>query len=177
MNKLELKHLAPYLPYGLHGFVVTNRANFEVEIVGWNYNTLKTSPSIHGYTHCPFEQFQPILHPLSDLVKPCLSEGKIPIVELAKIAFKKPDYVAWMEDGNCLVGYKSKSPSYLFSWSKSHCSFSVMDLFYSGSKWRANKDTFCSNQLALFEWLFEHHFDVYGLIDQNLAVDINKIEP
>lgn len=33
----------------------------------------------------------------------------------------------------------------------------------------------CSNQLYLFQWLYEHHFDVHNLIKQNLAIDINTL--
>ena len=38
---------------------------------------------INGYFY--IDSHKPILRPLSDLVKPCLEGGKIPIVELAKI--------------------------------------------------------------------------------------------
>lgn len=170
MEKLELKHIASYLPYGLHGFVVTNRANFEVEIVGWNYNTLKTSPSIHGYTHCPFEQFHPILHPLSDLVKPCLPKGEIPIVELAK---KHIEYDESIGDSDLEVKYAlARQMRIDITWRHP----SSDKPLYSDDLFIQTRRTHL-NMFWVNEWLFEHHFDVYGLIDQNLAVDINKIEP
>ncbi|MBK5722581.1 hypothetical protein JGH11_17035 [Dysgonomonas sp. Marseille-P4677] len=32
------------------------------------------------------------------------------------------------------------------------------------------------DQLALFEYLFANHYDIYGLIEQNLAINLNDIE-
>lgn len=177
MNTLELKHIAPYLPHDVK--VYHFDGNREEEQICNIEQITKEEIVIanHEHEYCfEIKDTQLILRPLSDLTKPCLEGGLIPIVELAKIAFKKSNYIALMDGNNCLVGFNTESHSYLFSYSKSHGSFSVMNLFYSGSKWRPERDTFCSNQLQLFEKLFEWHFDVYGLIPQNIAIDINTLK-
>ena len=146
MSKLELKHLAPYLPYGLRGFIETRSARYEVEIVGWNYTTLHTNPSIHGYTNCSFEDFKPILHPLSDLVKPCLPDERTPAEE--------------MED------------DLMMSWCVAYDeAYEIITENEATLKAKAKMLPY-----EMVEWLFEHHFDVYGLIEQDLAVDINTLQ-
>lgn len=46
-------------------------------------------------------------------------------------------------------------------------------LEYNYGKWSYfwNGEMFEFNQLALFDYLFSHHYDVYGLIDKGIAID------
>ena len=115
--KLELKHLAPYLPYGLkiktkHGFDTMETLN------GWLVN------GDHEESYCyedhPNEtlEFKPILRPLSDVVKM----------------------------------NKSLYESYLMSG----CEIDRMPY------------------LSILACL-ENHYDIFGLIDAGLAIDINTI--
>lgn len=134
--KLELKHLAPYLPYNLHGFICTKRGdNFEVELHLLSQYTLQTSPSIFGYTYCSYNDFKPILRPLSDLTKEIEYNGERFVPNLHK------DFKIFVQ---------------------------------------ADMDYFLSNIIFApfiqIQHLFQWHFDVFGLIDAGLAVDMNSLE-
>lgn len=165
MSKLELKHLAPYLPYGLKIM-----SSWGTIFLLDTQNSIGGTPEKRDIGTAIANCYKPIHHPLSDLVKPCHPEGKIPILELAKIVFDKRDnpdeflfqslkentvFMAFPDKRN-VFGYDSNTKS--FFGSSSGLAASVV------------------NQLELFEWLFEHHFDIYGLIDQDLAVDINTLQ-
>ena len=62
---ITLNHLAPYLPYGLKGIVNAIERN----LVGYIFTSLELARKNGGTTMCKFDQFQPILRPLSDLTK------------------------------------------------------------------------------------------------------------
>ena len=62
--KLELKYLAPYLPYGLKIFV--NEWKCEREISQLKQHSIVTKDFGN---HLDFKHFKPILRPLSDLTK------------------------------------------------------------------------------------------------------------
>lgn len=107
--KLELKHLAGYLPYGL---------KFDGKRFGWQ--NFDGNPKIL----CPsdldgrWEMIKPILHPLKDLKR-----GGI--------------------DDDCL-------------------------------RWLLVKDI-NEIKLSTYNFLMENHFDIYGLIEHDLAIDINTL--
>jgi hypothetical protein len=61
--KLELKHLAGYLPYGLK--IIENDEDVKIEMLGiYSFNDIYTDAG-----DITFEGFKPILRPLSDLTK------------------------------------------------------------------------------------------------------------
>lgn len=121
--KLELKHLAPYFPYRLNMCKIDNGKYFIVDLQILNI--------IRDY-----DDWKPILRPLSDLTKEIEHNGKtfVPIEELE--------------------GYHD---------------FSVMNFEWIGK-----------NPLrypySIIQKLFEWRFDVFGLIDAGLAIDINTIK-
>ena len=133
MKKLELKHLAPYLPYGLKYKDIPNGYQKErilrIETVKWCLDNGK-----------------PILRPLSDLTKPIKVEGYndgkefVPMKELLDNYGKGGEY-----EQSILKAISSKGHF-------------IMTMPYA------------SMQL-LFEW----HFDVFGLIKEDLAIDINTL--
>ena len=82
MKKLELKHLAPYLPYGLKIMRPDNRTILEMVglVSDWmifHEEHGETFGAIHGYS-------KPILRPLSDLTKEIEHNGEkfMPIEKL-----------------------------------------------------------------------------------------------
>ena len=180
MNKLELKHLAPYLSYGLqvltgdgigkiigvpdmiiNGDVIKvhfgknlKKKKFDFGYGGSEYN----KPANFGYYYINRIVLQnvldkndvldfsdsraiPILYPLSDLVKPCLPEGKIPFTR----------------------------------WYPNYPNFSFYEEIAADFIERIKND---KEHLTLgdWNWLFEHHFDLHDLIEQNLAIDINTLQ-
>jgi hypothetical protein len=104
--KLELKHLAPYLPYGLS------------ILDGWG-DVRTLDYSYLNNIHC-----KPILRPLSDLMSGEFMDNIISQKE--RIEIKKLNTCHWLS-------YNS------------------------------------------FQYLLKHHFDVFGLIEKGIAIDINTL--
>jgi len=138
MEKLELKHLSPYLPYGLSVKCMgeymedsdeDNPTPKLFELIGLLKN--KASVSFHGNKEVfHYEDLFPILRPLSDLTKEIEIDGK----RFVSNQYLKDNYIGEMMHTN------------LASWSHRVVS-------------------------KLFEW----HFDVFGLIEKGLAIDINTL--
>jgi hypothetical protein len=156
--KLELKHLAPYLPYDLklqileHPFGIIPR-NFELDC-GHDFNY-----------HLQQGNVKPIIRPLSDLTKEINHNGGkfVPIVELLKIAHPN-----WYKEK---IGNRYSEIEYKNVGWYHRAYFSFM----------ATKDIeihtgFMQNEpLWKIEKLFEWNFDVFGLIEEGLAIDINTL--
>jgi len=113
---------------------------------------------------------KPILHPLSDLTKPCLPDGKIPIVELAKISYSKLEWdISIDNDGICYVGDVFNARQYRFGYYGSEGYFGCTHI-------RSSESKIVPYQLQLFQKLFSWHFDVFGLIESGEAIDINILK-
>lgn len=137
--KLELKHLAPYLPYELKircgeisrpilTCAYTNE--FEIAIKEVFINSA----------------YKPILRPLSDLTKEIEVNGK----KFVPIEFFKQEYTDHR--------VKFESPDCI-----------ILEDDYS------LEQNVLGAPFAIIEKLFEWHFDVFGLIPLNLAININTL--
>jgi hypothetical protein len=126
--KLELKHIAPYLPYELP---IEPLYKSMGHMGGYNQREL----SIDILDKYELEDIKPILRPLSDLTKEIEVNGEkfYPASKMITHGFHNP---FWYEVD--MFNYK-----YLFAY----------DL----------------------EKLLEWHFDVFGLIPQGLAIDVNTL--
>ena len=131
--KLELRHLAPYLPYRL-------------KYMDWDYElSTLDGLDVNGDAFCAdsgeidFQLIKPILRPLSDLTKEIEVNGQkfIPIDKLGLS----------------------------YDWSDN---ISIYD-FYPNNNIGMEDIYFTVNKL--YEW----HFDIFNLIENNLAIDINTI--
>jgi hypothetical protein len=125
--KLELRHLAPYLPYGLKAIDTQTKEIRRVTLLHFTYD-LKTV----GHNHLIYEglilrKHKPILRPLSDLSNEDL-EGE-------PIYFPSIKMVELIESNRDILG----------------CDYSEVD------------------------YLIRNHFDVFGLIEKGLAININTI--
>ena len=131
--KLELKHIAPYLPYGL-----TNQRAFHTpkKIDGIVGNQVYFGDSIL-FIH----QIEPIMRPLSDLTK---------VIE---------------HNGEKFV------PTYRLGWK---LNFNPWDSRSGLSAWKCNCE-YADSALIDIQLMYEWHFDVNGLIDAKLAIDINTL--
>ena len=136
--KLELKHLAPYLPYGLKMKYKGGDAIEEMEAhhlaINYEYNFK--------------DRFEIILRPLSDLTK------KIDLNKNGdEFCFMS---VYFQVDGDEEDKYNiyGTIPEY---WKHA--------LKVGGRYW----------DYWQTEILFEYHFDVFGLIEKGLAIDINTL--
>ena len=135
-EKIELKHLTPYLEHGLRIDYKRNQKpkTFKLSV----YNVMKV---------VLVEEWKPILRPLSDLTKEIEHNGEkfVPLQKLYedfKITMNEP--------------YKNYKDSILFG-----CN-------YNGNP---EQSWLYCRVIILFKW----HFDVFGLIEKGLAIDINTL--
>lgn len=151
--KLELKHLAPYLPYGLKLEYTFHVLSDEFKIIGRLSsidNSEISKPIILKITDAEFRhktgllcfinQCKPILRPLSDLTKEIEVNGE-------KFA-----------------------PFKWFNFINSDIDFETQIIALSNDiRWLD------STYYGIIEKLFEWHFDIFGLIEKGLAIDINSL--
>lgn len=138
--KLELKHLAPYLPYGLK-MIFEGKGGRILEVTGLRTAGIseKTSNllffnSISETLSCGY--FKPILRPISDLDK--------------EITIDNNTFVPHL-----LLGGRPNLTDYDLKYFENN----IINLSYD-----------------LVHKLIEWHFDVFGLIDKNLAISIHDVE-
>lgn len=151
-DQLELKHLAPYLPYGLcvwdgtgelvldgmtSGHVSLIRDVFDTEIKWSNFRNWH----------------KPILRPLSDLNKEIEHNGErfVPIKTLRS------------KYGLCILDSENMGTT-------------VDGLYKLVPNQYSNLIIDCQDWLEILNLLHEWHFDTNGLIDKGLAVDINILD-
>lgn len=183
MEELQLKHLAPYLPYELKfinkdGVILRMDALYSMDYNVWAYTRYikgerdenDINSKYFSSQNCSgggyyLKQVKPILRPMSDLSKPCLTDGKTPILELAKIAIKSYEIIFTIKHLNTYSNIA-------FFVNGEEFGYRGFEFYLSD-----NHDSPLEvNQLELFQYLFEHHFDVFGLIDKGLAVNINALK-
>ena len=149
---IELKNLAPYLPYGLKGICTEEFTGIET-VYGISY--YKDSSDIYlitSFDDLDIEYFKPILRPLSDLTKE-INYG------LSTYAFT---YL--FEIGDC--------DGCVFEFE--HGNIKTIKALENISKYNSYNDiNYLPN--AVVNMMYEHHFDVFGLIEKGLAIDINTL--
>ena len=130
--ELELKHLAPYLPYGLK--CIDGELIGISNHIGWS----GIFKAIHGSNHIPICGIKPILRPLSDLTKEIEVNGEkfVPI--------------EYFED-----------------------KYYTLDLHKQCHRLLENEDWIYQTNFMLINYLLKWHFDIFGLIENNLAININ----
>ena len=142
--KLELKHLSPYLPYGLEA-VIRLREDSSLPID--DECIVKITCFEVAYLDSEYDEFRPILRPLSDLTKEIEVNGEkftpIMVLELDSHTLSINKYSNHLE----IKGVES-------------------------NEWTYAIDVYTEIMCNLFEW----HFDVFGLIEKGLAIDINTLK-
>jgi hypothetical protein len=139
--KLEIKHLAPYLPYGLkiecHSEKEINiEGNFISKMVELSKNAVTDNFGMNWTL-----EIKPILRPLSDLTKEIEVNGErfVPLERLFEVESSIDRHLNYLEiEQQSKIGMK-------------YISFGIVQ--------------------KLFEW----HFDVFGLIEKELAININTL--
>jgi hypothetical protein len=137
MKTIELKHLAPYLPYGLD----VETLDYKIDYVGkkydkligfhqWDKTGLLWSCILEGGSKPDVTRIKPILRPLSDLTKEIEHNGE---------------------------------------------KFVPMNRFFDEFGYLPNTSHHEHLQVQVYYNILEWHFDVFGLIDKGLAVDINTV--
>lgn len=149
-SKLEIKHLAPYLP---HGIQVKLEFLEDCELP-WYYED-KEIFTLEGmmldwYNSSNITSINPLLLPLSE--------------------FTDPQWIEVIRAG--YDGHERQSVPNIIR----HSSAIEIDMFLKVTTYDFNNRQFESgcykfNQLAAFEELYKLHGDVFGLIDKGLAID------
>jgi hypothetical protein len=142
---LELKHLSPYFPYKLKVFF--NNKIIELEELYMDTNLVGLKTEDFDSMCISYDKLKLILRPLSDLTKEINIKNKkfVPALVLWNVSAKE-------EEDFEIYG---EIPDF---WK------TIMNLDFSN-------DLPYRDMKKLFEW----HFDVFGLIEKNLAININKL--
>lgn len=165
--KLTLERLAGYLPYGLKVWHTDWDCELIMNATGSGSNNL----SIEDVA----EYAKPILRPLSDLIKVIVYDGYslVPVARLLDISismnWSSTSYLSFDHGKNEYWTYfKNNKPSSVFGYNEQNKCFYMHDS--NGDKKSVK------NQKELFDFLHELHFDIHGLIENNLAIDINNLK-
>ena len=130
MEKLEEKHLACYLPYGLM-ISIKGKEDYPCELEGIDAYCKDTV--IVERRNMNFSEIKPILRPLSDLTK-----------EIETVIDRQ----------------------------KFNLYFNITGIYLT----RYNSEYVKINEFRkVEEYLIKNHFDVFGLIEKGLAIDINTL--
>ena len=172
MERIELRDIAGYLPYGLNVISLKPHSKtigeLYVEYGGMNSVQVRSNDfeDESGYI-LPLREINPILRPLSSLYKPILHNGKeeVPILELARIASPSKEWVL------------NKKEEYVeaedINFDKWYFSFEEPSAFVL----RAGYDPkIIYNQHKLFDYLHSRFIDYCGLIDAGLAISVYDLE-
>lgn len=171
MDKLKLEHLAGYLPYGLK--LSCNTTYKVYDLIGLNKSEAFILEPYNCGWYC-VSNFKPILRPLSDLIEVIQYDGYsvVPIARLLDIAismnWSSTSYLSFDHGKNEYWTYfKGNKPSSIFGYNSEHKYFYLHDN-------NGNKES-VKNHKELFDFLHELHFDIYGLIEKGLAIDIKTL--
>lgn len=141
MSKIELKELAPYIPYELKAIDIRTK---EIRTVTWTHFTYDLKYVGMNHLLCQgliIAEHKPILRPLSDLSQ----------IELLTAGF------------NSHIDYLTHELQNKANESR---------IGGDGKKlWRVEAAPY-----EMVVYLLKNHFDVFGLIRQGLAIDINSLK-
>lgn len=176
MEKLELNHIAGYLPYQLESLMnIFGDNETKVIIVGANHSQLELEGIRQTITEFwDYQDVKPILRPLSGLTKEIEvnCEKFVPMERLLDIhtghSWSFSDYLECQSGKNeWWVKLKGEKPSYFFGYN-SEKGFYYLNQF--------SDNQIVRNQIELFQKLYEWHFDIHDLIGKGLAIDINTLK-
>ena len=151
--KLELKHITPYLPYELK-VDYNGKVGYTDSVTLYNDIILIDKNKVTPASIC---DVKPILRPLSSMTKEEAYELGTILISEADMEDKEVGIgeMALMEVTYPTIVYKDKEDEeYSVTIQFSSTGISGMDLI----------------PYEAYEWLFKHHFDVFGLIGKGLAI-------
>lgn len=151
--KLGLKHIAPYLPYGLKIKRTLDGSVSELHSLNIGSRVLTTMGGNIKYDHC-----KPILKPLYELTNDELKEELFQYYQALGIDIT-------------LVQYDSVNDN-TFDMTLSVTYKLMGDVF---TDVLINRGSTSETPKHIFDWLCEQNLDVFGLIDEDLAIDINTL--
>lgn len=161
-QQLTIEHLAPYLPYKLK--MKFEGEDFEHELVGLDITEygLKLISVYEDYGTAPLDSAKPILRPLSDLTKEIEHNGErfYPIGKLHNSSYRR-------------LGTKCKG-QYEVNEMISGVLTTKKSSFSQGVAIDIKRPD--NNKQWIINYLLKWHFDVFGLLDKNLAINLNEVK-
>ena len=158
MKKIELKHLAPYLPYGLSFSVNLNdvRDNFP--------NELRTLKLAETNIDLALKIGKPILRPLSSITK---EEASKLISKAQGVSVNEDTFRIFKNNNDTIIIQYEYLNDVLLCLSLSYTNRVFIATPYAiyGSRKRVT-----STPMFIYDWFIENHFDVFGLIGKGLAI-------
>lgn len=179
--RLIMQHLAPYLCHELRVKRFWNETQAEMldtmQTLCYDDDCITFANTPDFYLDNDNESdFKPILRPMSDLVKEIEQHGRkfIPIIELHDVKFN-----TCLTSNDCLGSTSHDSYGKVYA-----CETSISKIEYAehfqefkcSAMGLDGDEHFAGVNYQLFQKLFEWHFDVFGLINTGLAIDINTIK-
>ena len=151
MKQLELKHIAPYLPYNLKcKYPYGNKEGLVRNVFNLSLDSDDVKISVDFMDGEHVWMFIPLLRPMSDLFENIVHNEEI--VCVAKV-IKNLDYsIEWWNESRTALHYPETGE---FCITSSDYELDYKSLDYS-----------------IIETLFKYHFDVFGLIEKGLAEPI-----
>jgi len=176
---MELKHIAPYLPYKTIG--ISKQGTFFYLSTGCNMRGNGIEDRDIGTWVS--NGIKPILHPLSDLTKEIEHNGErfVPMEEMLranKHEFKELPLITKCEtkiyerdnDTFCTIEYLNNDKSVSsFSYSSQYRRFIDRNETYG-------KPYATPYQYDLFEMLYKWKFDIFNLIEKGEAINVNTLQ-
>ena len=161
---IDLKHIAPYLPYGLKITFEGDDCTHEVVGLSIASKGVELISPFGDYGRADIEDCKLILRPLSDLTKEIEHNGErfIPIMRIFGGDTYDHDYkyeISIVEKP--IVGKRIEIS--VKGLGSPVISFSVSNIL--------NNPLYYSQWKELIEW----HFDINSLIEKGLAIDINEL--
>jgi len=190
---LQLRHILPYFEHDLKVSVrsrqdkketigqvceISNKSNHGDWVIvkfDWVIDKISNNHEKHqsNFHHYFFGEdiIKPLLHPLSSITKLGVYNGEecVPLMELSKIAFKSsPSHEIRIDLNAVHLGV-----GYYFKYNEIDQSFEVMK-GYDGKRW--DYQCYVPKQAELFAAMSKMMIDVFDLIGQGYALDINTVE-
>lgn len=170
IEKLELRHLAGYWPYGLKyeyraGIGGTNSTPLYENRIGVLQGISNGFVIMGDGSGSKIESIKPLLRKLSDLTKEIEHDGKrfVPIQELINLTKFGEEYKS------CLVWEHKKltkmTEFIMIGSPLQKCEFKI---------WLSSNVS--NNEYWVIQKLISWHFDVFGLIGSGLAIEINNVQ-
>lgn len=148
MNELTLEVLVPYLPYGLK----INILNYKCDYVGIEYAIANGYYIMNNEFYITYDggSTGKGVNDFKPILRP-LSEAIVPYYKI------KPDEEGWKEPNDLFVDYNG-NVAIDFKIGGKTISWALIDI------------------QKYMQSLFKDHYDVFGLIEKSLAIDINTLK-
>jgi hypothetical protein len=158
--ELEVKHLSSYLPYSLKlQYIVRDKVVSTGVMKSISHNDFETNPTRININYQGEEHiwmFKPILRPLSDLK---LDNWKKEIQQLHPTPLTFSEYHSGNDnpfDFTFTISYKMMGDTF--------------------TEILVNRGLIEDTKYSFIQFLLKNHFDIFNLIPENLAIDINTLK-